>query len=75
MGPLAEEIHRLIYEPAEATTFGLADRTEGPGAITRLGQGMDEAARNEAMLEFIFARLNGQQKALMRLAEAIDSRT
>jgi hypothetical protein len=75
MGQLTEEIEQLLQEPTQGTAFGMTAWAEGAEGILRSASEMDDATYKAEERKLIYAMLEGQRKAIERLAEEIERRS
>lgn len=74
MGTLKDEIEQLIRAPSQETVFGLAAWTDGLQGLERQADEMDEPSFAVATRQLIFAMIERQRQAIVRLAEEIEGR-
>lgn len=74
MSTFKQEIEQLLRSRVQGTTLGLMGWVENAEGVKRGADHLTPARWNEETLNLIFAMLEGQRLAILRLAEAIEER-
>jgi hypothetical protein len=70
---LKDEIEGIMRAELQGTVFGLTGWAEGAEGVKSLADRLDIAAWGEADRQFIYALIEGNVKAITRLAEEIEA--
>jgi hypothetical protein len=73
MSPLKEEIEQLLRSRVQGTALGLMGWVEDAEGVKRGANRLSPRRMDEETSNLIFAMLEGQRLAILRLVEAIEN--